>query len=146
MNLARAIEIAVQAHSGQTDKAGAPYILHPLRVMLSLASEDERIVGVLHDVIEDCPEWTMGRLQLEGFSDHVLAALASVTKLADNEPYPDFIARASRNPIGICVKRADLLDNLDVRRLKEVTEKDARRLNKYLAALAQLDAAQASAG
>ena len=146
MNLARAIEIAVQAHAGQTDKAGAPYILHPLRVMLSLASDDERIVGVLHDVIEDCPEWPMDRLQQEGFSAHVLAALASVTKLTDNEPYPEFIARAARDPIGRCVKRADLIDNLDVRRLTEVTEKDARRLNKYLAALAQLDATQASAG
>ena len=146
MNLARAIEIAVQAHAGQTDKAGTPYILHPLRVMLSLASEDERIVGVLHDVIEDCPDWTMDRLQKEGFSAHVLTALASVTKLADNEPYPEFIARAARDPIGRCVKRADLIDNLDVRRLTEVTEKDARRLNKYLAALAQLDATQASAG
>ena len=146
MNLARAIEIAVQAHAGQTDKAGAPYILHPLRVMLSLASEDERIVGVLHDVIEDCPEWPLDRLQKEGFPAHVLTALASVTKLVDNEPYPEFIARAARDPIGRCVKRADLIDNLDVRRLTEVTEKDARRLNKYLAALAQLDAAQASVG
>lgn len=144
MNLARAIEIAVAAHAGQTDKAGAPYILHPLRVMQSLATEDERIVGVLHDLIDDCPEWTMDRLQQEGFSNHVLSALAAVTKLSDDEPYPDFIARAARDPIARRVKRADLIDNLDVRRLREVTEKDARRLNKYLAALAQLDASHAS--
>lgn len=56
--LGRAIEIAVEAHAGQVDKAGAPYILHPLRVMLSLDGEEDRIVGVLHDVIEDCPAWT----------------------------------------------------------------------------------------
>ncbi|CAN1570608.1 hypothetical protein MCELHM10_03190 [Paracoccaceae bacterium] len=137
--LARAIEIAVVAHAGQTDKVGAPYILHPLRVMQSLATEAERIVGVLHDVVEDCPDWPMDRLRAEGFSDQVLAGLASVTKLSEDEDYTAFIARGSADPIGRRVKRADLLDNLDVKRLPEVTEKDARRLTKYLRALAQLD-------
>lgn len=144
MNLARAIEIAVQAHAGQTDKVGAPYILHPLRVMQSLASEDERIVGVLHDVVEDCPDWTMDRLRSEGFSDRVLAALASVTKLTEDEEYTAFIARCAKDPIGRRVKRADLMDNLDVGRLPSVSEKDIRRLNKYLQALAQLDADKAT--
>jgi (p)ppGpp synthase/HD superfamily hydrolase len=137
--LHRAIEIAVAAHVGQTDKAGAPYILHPLRVMLSLEGDADRIVGVLHDVIEDCPGWTPERLREEGFSEPILAALAHVTKLSENEDYTAFIARAGRNPIAARVKRADLLDNLDVRRLPVVTEKDGRRLSKYLAALAQLD-------
>jgi (p)ppGpp synthase/HD superfamily hydrolase len=140
VNLARAIEIAVEAHAGQTDKVGAPYILHPLRVMQSLGSEDERIVGILHDVLEDCPDWTIDRLRDAGFSDRILAALASVTKLSEDEDYSSFIARCAKNPIGRRVKRADLLDNLDVRRLPTVTEKDTKRLNKYLAALAQLDA------
>lgn len=138
--LSRAIEIAVMAHAGQTDKAGAPYILHPLRVMLALQSEEDRIVGVLHDVIEDCPDWTPDRLRAEGFSDAVMTALAHVTKLAENEDYPLFIARAAQDPIARRVKRADLLDNLDVRRLTSVSEKDGKRLSKYLAALAQLDA------
>ncbi len=137
--LARAIEIAVAAHAGQTDKVGAPYILHPLRVMHSLTSEDERIVGVLHDVVEDCPDWPMNRLRAEGFSDTVLAALASVTKLSEDEDYVSFIARCATNSIGKGVKRADFLDNLDVTRLPAVTEKDAKRLNKYLRALAQLE-------
>jgi (p)ppGpp synthase/HD superfamily hydrolase len=137
--LHRAIEIAVAAHAGQTDKAGAPYILHPLRVMLSLEGDADRIVGVLHDVIEDCPGWTPERLREEGFSEPILTALAHVTKLSDNEDYTAFIARAAANPIAARVKRADLLDNLDVRRLPVVTEKDGRRLSKYLAALAQLD-------
>ena len=138
--LARAIEIAVEAHSGQTDKAGAAYILHPLRVMMSLEGEDDLIVGVLHDVIEDCPDWTPERLRDEGFSTTVLMALAHVTKLSEDEDYPAFIARAAQNPIARRVKRADLLDNLDVRRLPEVTEKSRLRLNKYLRALEQLDA------
>lgn len=139
--LARAIEIAVAAHAGQTDKAGAPYILHPLRVMLSLDRDEDRIVGVLHDVVEDCPGWTMDRLRAEGFSEAVLDALAQVTKLSEDEDYGAFIARAAGNPIARRVKRADLLDNLDVRRLPSVTERDGQRLSKYLAALAQLDAA-----
>lgn len=138
--LSRAIEIAVTAHAGQSDKAGAPYILHPLRVMLSLDGDDDRIVGVLHDVIEDCPGWTMDRLREEGFSEAVLDALAHVTKLSEDEEYTAFISRAAGNAIARRVKRADLLDNLDVRRLPSVSEKDGRRLSKYLAALAQLDA------
>ena len=64
--LQRAIEIAVEAHKGQADKAGAPYIFHSLRVMLSLKTDDERIVGVLHDVVEDCESWGFERLESEG--------------------------------------------------------------------------------
>ena len=66
--LQRAIEIAVAAHKGQIDKAGSPYVLHPLRIMLKLRSDDERIVGVLHDVVEDCEGWSFERLAEEGFS------------------------------------------------------------------------------
>lgn len=138
--LSRAIEIAVAAHAGQIDKAGAPYILHPLRVMLSLDSDVERIVGVLHDVVEDCPDWSMDRLRSEGFSQDVLTALAHVTKLSEDEDYGAFIARAAKDPVARQVKRADLVDNLDVRRLPRVSDKDAQRLSKYLAALKQLDA------
>jgi (p)ppGpp synthase/HD superfamily hydrolase len=139
--LSRAIEIAVSAHAGQTDKAGAPYILHPLRVMLSLEDEAERIVGVLHDLVEDCPGWTFERLTAEGFAPDVIAALRLVTKLSEEEDYTAFIQRCRSNPIARKVKRADILDNLDVRRLGSVTEKDRLRLDKYLHALAQLDAA-----
>jgi (p)ppGpp synthase/HD superfamily hydrolase len=65
--LERAIVIAAEGHAGATDKAGAPYILHPLRMMLRLSSPEERIVAVLHDVVEDCPGWTFDRLRNEGF-------------------------------------------------------------------------------
>jgi len=137
--LARAIEIAVAAHAGQTDKAGAPYILHPLRVMLSLDAETDRIVGALHDVIEDCPDWTPDRLRAQGFSDTVLTALAAVTKHPDDTDYSAFIARCRSHPVAARVKRADLRDNLDLRRLAQVTDADRHRLNRYLHALAQLD-------
>ena len=85
MNLEKAIKIAVEAHTGQVDKGGNPYILHPLRVMLSLNTEEERIVGVLHDVVEDCEGWTWQRLQDEGFSLDIIQALQSVSKTPEEE-------------------------------------------------------------
>ena len=71
MRLEKAIKIAVEAHTGQVDKGGNPYILHPLRVMLSIETEEERIVGVLHDVVEDCVGWTWDRLREQGCSDEI---------------------------------------------------------------------------
>ena len=80
MNLERAIEIAVSAHKGQVDKSGAPYILHPLRIMFSLKSEEEKIVGILHDVVEDS-DWSFEDLIKEGYSENVIRGLKSVTKI-----------------------------------------------------------------
>ena len=93
-----AIAIAAEAHAGEVDKAGAPYVLHPLRMMLGMASFDERIVAVLHDVCEDCPGWTVDQLRREGFSDCIIDALQSVTKrdaedAEDAEDYDDFVRR-----------------------------------------------------
>ena len=85
MNLAKAIKIAVESHTGQVDKGGNPYILHPLRVMLSLNTEEERIVGVLHDVVEDCEGWNWQRLQDEGFSEDIIQALQSVSKTPEEK-------------------------------------------------------------
>jgi (p)ppGpp synthase/HD superfamily hydrolase len=138
MNLQRAIEIAVEAHRGMTDKGGNPYILHPLRVMQSLFTEEEQIVVVLHDVVEDCEGWTFARLKNEGFSENVLEALASVTKSNDDKNYDEFINRALKNSIGRKVKIADIVDNLDVRRIDEIAEKDVARLQKYKRALSLL--------
>lgn len=133
-NLERAIEIAVLAHKGQTDKGGNPYILHPLRVMMALDSEREKIVGVLHDVVEDS-DWTFGDLEKEGFGPDVLEAIKSVTKNHDehgtDEGYFRFVERARQNPIGRKVKVADLRDNMDLSRLPEVDEKTRQRIDKY---------------
>lgn len=137
--LERAISIAAEAHAGQVDKAGAPYIFHPLRVMLSLTTEEERIVGVLHDVIEDCAGWSLERLADEGFSEDVLEALASVTKQPHEEDdYNAFILRAATNPIGRRVKLADLEDNMDLSRITHPTERDLARVAKYRSAHAVL--------
>lgn len=135
--LERAIVIAAEAHAGQVDKASAPYILHPLRMMLSLGAADERIVAVLHDVCEDCPGWDFDRLRAEGFSERIIAALDSVTKRV-GESYEDFVLRAAADPIGRVVKRADLRDNSDLSRIAAPTERDIQRVEKYRRAIAAL--------
>ena len=135
--LKRAIEIATEAHKGQCDKAGKDYIGHPLRVMEMGKTENERIVGVLHDVIEDT-DWTFGKLEAEGFSPEVIAALRCVTKISENENYDDFIDRVKKNPLAVAVKINDLTDNMDIRRLPYLSDKDVKRLKKYLKAYKRL--------
>ena len=138
MNLQRAIEIALEAHKGALDKGGNPYILHPLRLMLQMDSEEEMIVAVLHDVVEDSEKWSFDKLHKEGFSKKIINSLRSVTKENENEDYEKFIDRSVKDKIGRKVKIADISDNLDISRLKEVTDKDILRINKYKKALAKL--------
>lgn len=128
--LRRAIDIAKEAHKGQVDKAGNEYIDHPLRVMVAVHSVSEKIVGVLHDVIEDT-DWTFERLEAEGFTTEIIEALKCVTKLSEDEPYDAFIERVKINPLAVAVKIKDLADNMDIRRLNELTEQDFKRLQKY---------------
>jgi (p)ppGpp synthase/HD superfamily hydrolase len=140
--LETAIAIAAKAHEGQVDKAGAPYILHPLRVMLRLGTNEERIVAVLHDVVEDCEGWSFERLAAEGFSAEVIVALKSLTKRSEGEPdYDAFVQRAAANPIAIRVKLADLEDNCDLSRIACPTKRDMQRIAKYRRAIEILKAA-----
>lgn len=125
-----AILLAAEAHRGQSEKAGNPYILHPLRVMFRLESETDRIVGVLHDVIEDT-RYTLQDLSAMGYPESLLDALDCLTR-RETETYEEFIARIRINPLARRVKLADLEDNMDVRRLPALTDKDAERLKKYL--------------
>lgn len=125
-----AILLAVEAHRGQTEKGGNPYILHPLRVMFRLESETDRIVGVLHDVIEDT-RYTLQDLRSIGYPEPLLQALDCLTR-RETETYEEFITRIRANPLARRVKLADLEDNMDVRRLPGLTDKDAERLKKYL--------------
>lgn len=133
----RAIEIAKEAHKGQFDKSGKDYIGHPLRVMEMGKTEEEKIVGVLHDVIEDT-DWTFEALAEEGFSKEIIDALRCVTKLSENENYDDFIERVKKNPLAVAVKINDLSDNMDIRRLPYLSDKDVKRLKKYLKAYKKL--------
>lgn len=134
--LERAIVIAAQAHTGQVDKAGAPYILHPLRVMQSVHSDVARIASVLHDVLEDTP-WTLDALRAEGFSQEVLDALNAVTR-QPAETYEDFVQRAGEHPVGREVKLADLFDNADLSRIANPGEVDLQRRQKYSRAIQAL--------
>jgi (p)ppGpp synthase/HD superfamily hydrolase len=134
--LERAITIAAQAHAGQVDKAGAPYILHPIRVMLRMNTDEERMVAVLHDVIEDS-DWTLDRLRAEGFPEAVLEAIESVSRRPE-ETYEEYVLRAGRSAMGRRVKLADLEDNSDLSRIAEPTEKDRARIEKYRRAIALL--------
>lgn len=135
--LERAIEIATQAHHGQFDKAGNDYIGHPLRVMVMGRTIEEKIVGVLHDVVEDSA-WTFEQLAAEGFPALVIEALRCITKQSESEPYDKFIARIKHNPLAVAVKLNDLTDNMDIRRLPYLSDKDVKRLKKYLKAYKQL--------
>jgi (p)ppGpp synthase/HD superfamily hydrolase len=131
--LERAIAIAAKAHEGKVDKANAPYILHPLRVMLSLAKTEEQIVAVLHDVVEDS-DISLEFLRKGGFSETVINAIDAVTK-RDGESYEAFVRRAALNPIGRRVKLADLKDNSDLSRISNPIEKDYKRSEKYQRAI-----------
>jgi len=131
-----AIALAVEAHKDQRDQSGQPYILHPLRVMFSCDTEIERIVAVLHDVVEDTPH-TFDDLRKRGYSEEVIAALDCVTK-REGESYEQFVERAAANPIARQVKLADLKDNMDIRRLSAIQDRDIERLRKYLKAWKRL--------
>ena len=135
--LTKAISIALKEHEGQTDKAGMPYAGHIMRVMQAGKTIDEKIVGVLHDVVEDTT-WTFDALLAEGFPVHIVDALRCVTKLSDDEPYESFINRVKTNPLVVAVKINDLTDNMDIRRLQTLTDADMQRLRKYLKAYQSL--------
>ena len=135
--LERAIAIAAEAHSGAQDKAGQPYILHPLRVMLAVNSTDERIAAAFHDVLEDT-DWTVDRLRQEGFTETVLNALEALTKDEDEE-YLAYVRRAAANPVARAVKLADLEDNMDLSRLPSPTDRDRERIKRYKAAASLLE-------
>lgn len=128
-----ALLIAVKGHKGKRDKAGEPYILHPLRVMIQMDSEEEKIVAILHDVIEDT-SCSIEDLRRSGYKEEILEALDAVTR-REKESYPRFIKRASKNPLARRVKKADLEDNMNLSRLKELTQRDLKRTLKYHRAL-----------
>lgn len=127
--LERAIEIAAKAHAGQVDKAGAPYVLHPIRLMLAVSAPLERIAAVLHDVVEDTAV-TLDQLRIEGFPNEVLQAIQALTKLP-GESRLAAAARAAANPISRAVKLADVTDNMDLSRIANPTQKDHARLLEY---------------
>lgn len=130
--LERAIAIAVEAHHGQKDKNGVPYVLHPLRMMMRAQTLEEKIVASLHDVVEDS-EWTIKDLNKEGFPKGIVDAVDHLTK-REGEEYDDFITRSSSLQLARKVKLLDLEDNMTVLRFKKVDEKTMEKLTKYFKA------------
>ena len=138
-----AIALAAEAHRGQADKSGQPYILHPIRVMLRCQTEAQRIVAVLHDVVEDTGR-TFDDLRGLGYPDEILKALDCLTK-REGEPYEAFVERAASDPVARVVKIADIEDNLDLRRLPGIGEKDVERIGRYVRGWQRLQDAGAAA-
>lgn len=130
--LEAALALAVEKHRGQRDKAGAPYVLHPIRMMLRFADPVAQVVALLHDVIEDCGV-SVDELRLMGFPDTVISGVVAMTR-DPAESYAAFIERAAAHPIARQVKLADVEDNLDMRRLNTLTDRDVERLGRYLVA------------
>jgi hypothetical protein len=143
--LEKAIYIAVGAHNGQIDKGGAPYIHHVFRVMRAVDGKVEKTVAVLHDLLEDCPDWDAARLRDEGLSDEVVAAVVALTR-REGEMYSDFIDRAAKNELARRVKLADLADNSDLTRIRSPSRVDKLRVEKYARAIATLSSAKPSVG
>ena len=133
--LNKAIKIAQKAHKGQTDKFGTPYIGHVIRVMNAGKTYDENIVGVLHDVIEDCPEITLDYLLQQGFPNEIVFAIECLTKNPSDQDYTEFVKQTEKSSLAVSVKMNDLQDNMNLTRFnRPMTEKDMNRLNKYLTA------------
>ena len=141
--LERALQIAAEAHAGQIDKAGAPYVLHPLRMLIHMETPEECMAAVLHDVVEDS-EWTLDGLRSEGFDQTVVDAVDALTR-REGETYDGFIERAGTNPVARRVKLADLEDNLDLSRLAKLGSGDLERLERYHRARQHLLAVEATA-
>ncbi|MCR8981983.1 HD domain-containing protein [Brevibacillus laterosporus] len=139
MNMAvEAVLLATKAHANQQDKGGQPYILHPLRVMMYMPSDEARAVAVLHDVLEDT-DVTADDLREAGFPKEVVEAVMILTKNS-KEDYDSYIKRVKQNQLARAVKIADIKDNLDLTRIAEPTEADVARIEKYKRALKELEA------
>lgn len=138
-NLAKAIAIAAQAHQEQVDKAGQPYILHPLRIMLKMSSDTEKTVAILHDLVEDTP-WTLEHLRTSGFSEEIVQAIEYLTR-RPAETYSAFIERIAGQPLARSIKLADLEDNMNLLRLSDLTASTVERLQKYHRAWVRLKSA-----
>lgn len=128
----KALKIAVDAHSGQIDKGGMPYILHPIRVMMMGKNENEMICGVLHDVVEDS-NVTLDDLRAEGFSNDILDALNLLTKHKGID-YDSYINGIVSNNLAARVKLNDIRDNMDVSRLQVIDDFAVKRIIKYKSA------------
>jgi len=129
--LGKAIAIASKAHEDQKDRGGHAYILHPIRIMMRLRTNDDELmqIAVLHDVVEDS-NWSLDDLTAQGFSTRVVNALKLLTHNL-NESYEEYVTKIATNPDATRIKLEDLRDNSDITRLKGLRERDLQRVEKY---------------
>ena len=127
--LIKAFVLAYMAHRGQKDKAGKPYILHPVNVAMRVKGKKRKIVALLHDIVEDT-EITLDKLEKMGFDDEIVEAVKAITKVK-GEGYGIYLNRVKNNDIAKDVKLADLKHNGDLSRLKVITLNDLKRAKKY---------------
>nr|AFK29749.1 hypothetical protein [uncultured bacterium] len=125
----QAMRISYEAHKGQYDRGGIPYVFHPFSVANKMDDEESTILALLHDVIEDT-DTTISDLRSEGISESILEALQLLTK-GKSEDYFHYIDRLKNNPLAIKVKLADLEHNSKTSRLSSVGIADKNRLEKY---------------
>lgn len=125
----KALLLATKAHAGQVDKAGKPYLLHPIAVADMLKAEEEKIVALLHDVVEDT-SLTLIDLRNEGFPDRIVEAVDAITKRSGFS-YEEYLQRVKQNPLALAVKIADMTHNMDLSRIANPTQKDYARVEKY---------------
>lgn len=129
----KAINIAFQAHAGQKDRSGIPYIMHPVHLAEQMQNEDTCVVAMLHDVVEDT-RVTFFDLEAAGFTETQLDAIRLLTHDA-SVPYLDYVRKLKENDIARTVKMADLMHNSDLSRLDSVSTKDLERNEKYKKAI-----------
>jgi len=135
--LERAIALAATYHTGQEQRNGQPYILHPLHVMQHVEGISAKIIAVLHDTIEDT-DLTLAMLKREGFTTEILHAVDVLTR-RDGQPYDEYLAGLADNPLALTVKIADVRHNLDSTRLDKLSDHDVMNIRKYHAALKWLE-------
>ena len=133
----KAMKLCYEAHKGQVDKSGLPYVFHPAHVAEQMTDEATTIVALLHDVVEDT-DYTLEDLAAEGFGKDILEAVALMTH-EDDVPYLDYVTKLKGNPIARAVKLADLAHNSDLSRIGEVDDETKQRLEKYKKAIALLN-------
>ena len=126
------IEIALEAHHGQKDKSDLPYIIHPLRVMIGMHTLEEMIIAVLHDVLEDS-KINEDYLIAKGISRNSIKTLKLLTK--SNGDYSNYIKNLKSDPVAVKIKKADIIDNMNITRPKTIDTDDVKRLNNYINAL-----------
>lgn len=134
--ISKANKLIEDAFKDKFDKGGEPYIYHLNRVARKFEGVDNIVVSLLHDLLEDCPEWTEQRLRLE-FPGKIVDAVVCLTKIK-GESYLDYLNRVKSNEIALKVKISDLEDNMDIKRLNHLTDKDCERLKKYHRAWVEL--------